>query len=191
MRLLVLLPLCLLATVWLGPSQAARDDAFVPDPEPPGPSDLRPGDPWREASVQLPPWPEDADLVEFKLDGPPGPFRYFIDTKHLRVGTDRVVRYTLVAEGRNGTRNLSVEGIRCTPQGQYNVYAYGVAGRFSALEGGEWQRVSTLDAEPYRLALWRYHLCVPREFQPRPKGDMIRSLTGQIAPRQNTGFQAD
>ncbi len=176
--------------IWLGPSQA-REDVFVPDPEPPGPLEFIPGEPWREAAVPPPPWPKDADLVEFKLDGPPDPFRYFIDAKHLSIGPDRVVRYTLVVEGRNGTRNLSFEGIRCTPKGQYKVYAYGVAERFSTLEGSEWQRVLTPDAERYRLDLWRFHLCVPREFKPRPKQDMIRSLKGRIPPRQNTGFQSD
>ncbi|WP_245232425.1 CNP1-like family protein [Thiorhodococcus minor] len=170
---------------------AARDDAFVPDPTPPGPSDIRPGTPWQEAAVRLPPWPDDADLVEFELDGSADPFRYFIDAKHLSVGPDRVVRYTLVAQGRNGTRNLSFEGIRCSPKGSYKVFAYGTGGRFSALEGGDWQQISNLDGERYRKDLWRFHFCVPREFKPRPKQDMIRSLQGRIAPRQNTGFQAD
>lgn len=170
---------------------AARNDAFVPDPMPPGPSDIRPGTPWQEATVRLPPWPNDRDLVEFQLDGPPDAFRYFIDTKHLSIGPDKVVRYTLVAEGRNGTRNLSFEGIRCTPKGLYKVFAYGAGGRFSPLEGGDWQQMSDLSGERYRQDLWRFHFCVPREFKPRPKQDMIRSLQGRLAPRQNTGFQAD
>lgn len=181
---------CLLMA-WLSPSLAARNDAFVPDQEAPGPRDIQPGKSWREAPIRLPPWPKDADLLEFQLDGPEDAFRYFIDTKHLSVGPDKVVRYTLVAQSRSGTRNVSFEGIRCTPKGQYKVFAYGAGGRFSPLDGTDWQPVSEFDMERYRYDLWRFHLCVPRGFKPRPKKDMIRSLSGHIAPRQNTGFQAD
>ncbi len=189
MRNAQLLPLFLLLALAL-PSQAA-ENSFALDPAPPGPKDVEPGAPWREASVRLPPWPADADLVEFKLDAREDAFRYFIDGKHLDIGPDQVVRYTLVAEGRGGTRNLSVEGIRCTPKGRYKVFAYSAGDRFSPLEGVDWQPISSEESERYRHDLWQFHFCIPREFKPRPRKDMIRSLRGHIAPRQNTGFQAD
>lgn len=173
------------ATAW------AQENAFVTDAEPSPPSSVRPGDPWREAATRLPPWPKDSDLIEYRLDGPQGPFRYFVDGKHLQVGPDGVVRYTLVAEGRSGTRNVSFEGIRCTPRGTYKVFAYGAAGRFSTLTGADWQPFSRLESERYRDDLWRYHLCIPREFRPRPKKDMLRSLRGYFTPGQNSGFQSD
>jgi hypothetical protein len=190
MKQSILLPLCF-SLVSLGASSAA-DNAFVPDAHAPAPTSIKEGTPWRETQSPLPPWPGDADLLEFKLESPASdPFRYFIDKTHLTTGSDGVVRYTLVAEGNSGTRNLSVEGIRCTPRGEYKVYAYGGAGKFTAIDGGAWQPIASPMADVYRKELWQYHLCIPREFKPRPKKDMIRSLQGHIAPRQNTGFQAD
>ncbi|TCT20834.1 CNP1-like family protein [Thiobaca trueperi] len=182
-------PLCLLL-IWTASSQAANE-IFVPDAEPPVPSSVKDPEAWREGPTALPPWPDNADLVEFTPDGPPTAFRYFIDSKHLQVSADGVVRYTLVVESSGGTRNLSFEGIRCTLRGQYKVFAYGASGRFDLTQGAEWQPISEQASERYRGDLWRFHFCVPREMKPRPKKDMIRSLRGQIAPRQNTGFQAD
>jgi len=139
-----------------------------------------------------PPWPGEGDLIEFKLDDrEAGPFRYFIDKTHLTTGPDKVVRYTIVVQSQSGTRNLSFEGIRCTPRGEYKVYAYGNQGRFVPLEGASWQQVVGLATEPYRKELWQYHFCIPREFAPRPKPDMLRSLQGRLPPRQNADFQSD
>ncbi|MBK1719276.1 CNP1-like family protein [Thiocystis violacea] len=169
----------------------AEESPFIHEPEPLTPSSVRPGAPWSEAPTRLPPLPGDADLIEFKLDGPADAFRYFIDGKHLEIGPDRVVRYTLVAESGSGARNITHEGIRCTPKGRYRVFAYETGGRFTQFEGNDWLTIATDGTEGYRLDLWRHHFCVPREFMPRPRKDMIRSLKGHISPRQNTGFQAD
>lgn len=184
-----LLPIGLL----LGLSGAWADNAFVPDAEPPAPSSITPGQAWQEADSTLPPWPKDADLVELVPDGPDSALRYYIDTRNLQVGTDGAVRFTLVAEGQSGARNLSVEGIRCTPKGVYKTYAYGSSstGRFDPVPGTDWQAIGGEGAERWRYDLWRFHFCVPQGFKPRPKTDMIRSLKGPISPRQNMGFQSD
>lgn len=182
-------PLCLLL-LWTAFAQAAND-IFIPDAEAPVPSSVRDPEAWREGPAALPPWPKDVDLIEYAPDGPATAFRYFIDGRNLNVSTDGVVRYTLVVENRGGTRNVSFEGIRCTLRGQYKVFAYGVSGQFSLADGADWQPVSERDTERYRGDLWRFHFCIPREAKPRPRPDMIRSLRGQIAPRQNVEFQAD
>lgn len=186
MKRLRLVSACLL--LLSAPSWA--ESRFVLDPEPPGPTDIDPGKPWQEERTPLPPWPKDADLIEFELDGTADGFRYFIDGGHLDIGKDQVVRYTLVAKGRGGARNLSREGIRCTPKGRYKILAYGSDGVFSRVDG-TWQTLDSPDAAPYRQDLWRYHFCVPRGFRPRPKKDMIRSLKGRISPSQNSGFLTD
>jgi hypothetical protein len=170
---------------------SAAENAFVTDAEPPVPSSVRTGKPWQEADTALPPWPQDADLVELIPDGPDVALRYFIDTGNLQVGSDDVVRYTLVAEGRSGTRNLSVEGIRCTPKGAYKTYAYGAGERFVPIASEEWLPIPADDGERWRHDLWRFHFCIPQAFAPRPKIDMVRSLEGRISPRQNTGFLPD
>ncbi|WP_296808281.1 CNP1-like family protein [Thiocapsa sp.] len=172
-------------------SASAAENAFVNDAEPPVPSSVRPGTPWKEADTALPPWPKDADLVELVPDGPDAAMRYFIDTANLNVGTDDVVRYTLVAEGRTGARNLSFEGIRCTPRGAYKIYAYGAGERFVPIESEEWLPLPAHGGERWRHDLWRFHFCIPQAFAPRPKIDMVRSLKGRISPRQNMGFLPD
>jgi len=168
------------------------DSAFAPDGQIPAPSSIHDPTPWKESMGAPPPWPGEGDLIEFKLDDrEAGPFRYFIDKTHLTTGPDKVVRYTIVVQSQSGTRNLSFEGIRCTPRGEYKVYAYGNQGRFVPLEGASWQQVVGLATEPYRKELWQYHFCIPREFAPRPKPDMLRSLQGRLPPRQNADFQSD
>ncbi|NKN31825.1 CNP1-like family protein [Marichromatium bheemlicum] len=184
--LTLLLPLAL-----TGPLPASADNAFVTDPEAPTPSSVREGTRWQERATPPPPWPEEADLIEFELDQPHAGFRYFIDGRHLQVGSDDVVRYTLVAQAPSGARNLSFEGLRCTPRGTYKTYAYGAAGRFVLLDEPQWQPIGDHAHERFRQELWRHHFCVPRGFTPRPRKDMLRSLQGHIAPRQNSGFLTD
>ncbi|MGQ9830536.1 MAG: CNP1-like family protein [Thermochromatium sp.] len=167
----------------------AEESPFIHEPEPFTPSSVKPGTPWTEALTRLPPLPDDADLIEFRLDGPRDSFRYFIDGKHLSVGPDEVVRYTLVARSDTGARNLSFEGIRCTPQGQYRVFAYGSDSGFTPVNE-DWHRIGP-DTEHYRIELWRHHFCVPRAFKPRPLKDIKRSLQGQITPHQNSSLLTD
>ncbi|WP_155448255.1 CNP1-like family protein [Allochromatium palmeri] len=174
--------------LWLS-SALAEDSPFIHEPAPFTPSSVKSGTPWTEALTRLPPLPADSDLIEFSLDGSQDAFRYFIDGRHLSVGPDEVVRYTLVARSNTGARNLSFEGIRCTPQGQYRVFAYGTERGFTPVNE-DWQGMGRT-TERYRLELWRHHFCAPRTFKPRPLKDMKRSLQGPIAPRQNSGFLPD
>jgi hypothetical protein len=188
MRHSVLATLTLLLA--LSDVHAAKERMFIDEPEPPVPSSVQEGAPWEEGEVLLPPWPDDADLVEFTLDSP-GPFRYFIDARHLSIGRDGVVRYTLVAESSSGSRNVSYEGLRCKADGVYQVYAYGAGGRFQALPGSEWQRIRGSPGDELHRELHGYFLCAPRTLAPRPVKDMVRALRGNVLPGENSGFMTD
>jgi len=183
--------IALLACFPVASAEAARERAFIDEPEPPTPRSVEDGELWQERKAALPPWPQDGDLVEFQVDDRARSFRYFIDGRHLEVGSDGVVRYTLVVEAGSGVRNLSVEGIRCTPQGDHKVYAYGAGGSFKPVSGEEWQPIRGRAGNQVQRDLHGHFLCVPLKFQPRPKKDMIRALRGPINPRQNTGFLPD
>ncbi|HYN79546.1 MAG TPA: CNP1-like family protein [Lamprocystis sp. (in: g-proteobacteria)] len=178
--------------LWGAPAPAA--DNFVLDPEPVRPrhineqEEVKPLDP----AVTMPPWPRDADLIAVVPDGPSTPFKYFIDAKNLRIDQAAdTVRYTLVIESANGTRNVSYEGIRCTLKGAYKTYAYGSEGRFSPMPGADWQPITKDGADALREDLFRHRVCVPRETRPRDLKDMLRALRGRVSGKDSVGFQAD
>lgn len=168
------------------------DNAFVSDAEPDTPDSVRDALPWQEAETQLPPWPADDDLIELHLDGPRSELRFLLDGRHLAIGADAVVRYTLVIEGRNGHRNVSFEGLRCTPKAVYKLYAYGQNGRFVPIDDPQWQPISgRLSQDRHHVELWRHYLCEPRAFRPRPREEMRRLLRGAGDASEPSGFFSD
>ncbi len=182
----------LLAPSLIFGASGGRDDAFVPDPEPGGKRNIEEPREWTEGRVNLPPWPKDADLVEFRPELPDTPFRFYIDGRNLsRDDKDSVVRYTLVAEGASGTRNVSFEGIRCTLRGAYRIYAYGTGGRFSPVGASDWLPLPAAGTEAFRHDLWANRFCVPRETRARSPKEIARALRDQGTSQQTTGFQAD
>ena len=186
MPLLILLLACLIT----GPAFGAQERPFIDEPQPIVPSSVEEREPWAEGRFSLPPWPRDADLIELELDVG-SPFRYAIDGRHLAIGGDGVVRYTLVAESASGARNVSFEGLRCTPQGALQIYAYGSGGELRPLPETDWAPIRGAPGDALHKELHRHFLCGPLTFQPRPKKDIIRALKGQIAERDNAGFLPD
>lgn len=77
----------------------------------------------REGEVKLPARFREEDLIEFEVSRTLN-FRFFIDKASIAVGTDEVVRYTLVARSPQGVENVSYEGIHCR-SGQTRAYAVG------------------------------------------------------------------
>jgi hypothetical protein len=172
--------------------RGGRDDSFVPDPEPVRPRDIQEAEEWKEGRVDLPPWPKEEDLVEFRPDLPEGLFRFYLDGRNLsRDAKDRVVRYTLVAQSASGARNVSFEGIRCTLRGAYRVYAYGTGSRFSPIGPSDWLPIPETGSEAFRHDLWRNRFCVPRETRPRTLKEIQDALRNRGTSQQTTGFQAD
>ena len=192
LRSILTLALILAPSLGLG-ARGGRDDAFVPDPEPPTPRtiDTAPEE-WSEGRVDTPPWPKGEDLIEFRPDMPGSPFRYFIDAKNLSLDhKDGIVRYTLVAESSTGARNVSFEGIRCTLKGAYRVYAYGTGGHFSPIGPSDWLPIPHSGTESFRDDLWRNRFCVARETRPRSKKEILAALRSQGRSQYSTGFRAD
>lgn len=179
--MLLFLPIC-------GPALAAKRDQPFFDTEPPLPGSFEDKDmSWKEGATNLPPWPNDGDLIEFSIDDPTSRFRYYIDGRHLSVGADGAVRYTLVVESRSGVRNLSLEGLRCTPNGAFKVYAYGNNGRFEKTDG-DWLPIHGRRHDKLHRELHERILCIPRGFEPRPKQDMIRAMRARTPDTVGTGF---
>lgn len=187
MRLISLTMCLILATIV---TAASAESPFVFGPEEIVPKSIKPGAKWKEGNVGLPSWPKDADLIEISLDRPDERFTYSIDQASLATGRDGVVRYTIVAEAGGDARNITFEGIRCTPNGAYRIYAFGHGGAFKLATGGDdWQPIGASAADAARNELWRHYLCVPRLFKPRPKRDQLRMLrSGRVPEIENSGF---
>ena len=95
--------------------------------------------PWEEMAAELPPAPKTENLLPFYV-GPTATQTFAIDSNSLSLGTDGVVRYTLVATSPSGAKNISYEGIRCASF-EKKIYAIG-------REDGSWGRSRRDQWEP-------------------------------------------
>jgi len=86
---------------------------------------------WQEIAFQLPAAPRAENLLPFYVSAT-ATQSFAIDAKSVAVGTDGVVRYTLVTTSASGAKNVSYEGIRCQLL-QKKLYAFGHA-------DGSWAR---------------------------------------------------
>jgi CNP1-like family len=128
------------------------------------------GEKWAETDVKLPPYPDDGDLIDLHLDDPRNKFEYYIDEKSLSVSDkDFVVRYTMVIEGKRGTRNVFYEGVLCNTL-EYKTYAFGSGkGKLRARKKPEWKSLKSSKGNgfnKFRLDLMDLYLCqrdIPRQ----------------------------
>lgn len=113
---------------------------------------------FKENEVALPALPKGADLIEFFVTSASS-FKFFIDAPSLSVGTDGVVRYTLVARSPSGTETVSYEGLRCNG-GTYKVYAFANGGVWSRSRGNpDWRPIEPKSVQRWHPALRREYFC--------------------------------
>lgn len=114
--------------------------------------------PWQEQVVALPAAPDAATLLHFDIT-PNTSQRFHIDPKSLTVGTDGVVRYTLVAQSSGGATSISYEGIRCQTF-EKKLYAFGRAdGSWSRAKKDEWQPIFKNGANRQHVTLVQDYFC--------------------------------
>jgi hypothetical protein len=113
---------------------------------------------WKEIEAKIPPYPKDANLVAFE-GGPASPHRFFIDTQSLSIGTDEVVRYTLVIKTAGGATNVTYEGIRCETREQ-KYYAVGQpGGGWTRARNPQWRRIELREVNRQHNVLYTDFLC--------------------------------
>lgn len=165
----------------------ARERPFVDEPSSDR-DDIEAGEMWKERGVELPPYPEEADLVEFRVDDPHARFRYFIDGRNLEVGEDQVVRYTLVIRSGSGADNVSFEGIRCNVR-EFKTYAFGNGrGEFRPLKAPVWKRIQLHGPHRYHLNLREFYFCKPDRHVPYDAAEIVRLLGATPRRVDDTGF---
>lgn len=113
---------------------------------------------WKEIAVQLPAPPLDENLIPFEV-GPTATQLFAIDAKSLSVGSDGVVRYTLVAKSAGGAKNISYEGIRCQSK-EKKLYAFGHPdGSWGRSRRDSWEPLKSDRIIPQQIALASDYFC--------------------------------
>lgn len=167
--------LILVAAILVSPWAAAQIRLFEADFE----DDTKS---WKEMAAQLPARPQDANLLLFETSRSSG-HRFFIDAPSVSVGTDGVVRYTLVVKTAGGAVNVSYEGIRCETR-QQKYYAIGHAnGTWSKARNPQWKRIEMQEQNRHHGLLYVDYLCDGRS----PRRDaraVIDALKHRFAPGQ-------
>jgi hypothetical protein len=130
--------------------------------------------PWVEVAAQLPPYPKAENLIPFNVSSVTRN-RYFVDAESISVGTDKVVRYTVVIEAVGGAKNVSFEGMRCE-SGERRLYAYGHAdGTWSKARNAVWEDIRFRSLLSYHKALYEDHFC-PDGINVRDAKEAVRNL---------------
>jgi hypothetical protein len=153
----------------------AFGDQFDVGYGPPSGSKSAGDEPWREAQVALPAYPDDANLVRV----PPQPtdtFKVFVDAKSVTVGPDGVMRMTFVVESPSGVRNVFYDGLRCAKV-VYKTYAIGTADkRMQALASARWQTVGPIGPNNFRRYVYQTLVC--RRVPTPSREEFLRDLKG-------------
>lgn len=114
--------------------------------------------PWQEIAVQLPAQPLPENLLPFYVS-PTATHIYAVDAKSVSVGSDDVVRYTLVSNSAGGAQNVSYEGIRCQSK-EMKSYAFGHAnGNWTRSRRDQWQPIVGSGANRPQAALAHDYFC--------------------------------
>lgn len=136
------------------PGQKLRDSAADSIDFTPKPLD--------ELPLQLPAAPKPDDLLQFD-PGRPASLRYFVDPASLSVGTDGIVRFTVVIRGDGAASNVSYEGMRCKTR-ERKVFAYGRAdGSWNEARNPQWAPITAQAGDSHRFVLFENYFCPGRQ----------------------------
>jgi hypothetical protein len=115
---------------------------------------------WEEVAIQLPDAPKPENLLPFEVSIASQQFS--VDAASLTVGSDGVVRYTVVSTSSAGARNVSYEGIRCSSL-ERKLYAFGQPdGSWSRSRRDRWESVRGSSPNRYQATLAYEYFCEGR-----------------------------
>lgn len=114
--------------------------------------------PWQEITIQFPTAPQTANLLPFYVSAT-ATQSFAIDAKSLTVGSDGVIRYTLVIDSPGGAKNITYEGIRCGSF-EKKIYAIGQPdGSWSRSRRNQWERIVQNAANRQHATLAKDYFC--------------------------------
>jgi hypothetical protein len=130
--------------------------------------------PWQEIAVQLPAPPKEENLLPFYVS-PTATQKFFVDAKSISVGSDNVVRYTLVSISQEGAKNVTYEGIRCETF-EKKIYAIGEDnGNWVRSRRNQWDGIVRGFANRQHAALAKDYFCENQAVAGKA-GDMVYRL---------------
>ncbi|WP_213299383.1 CNP1-like family protein [Paraburkholderia sacchari] len=116
---------------------------------------------WQENKLEgLPALPQaNTPLLGFVVSNN-SPLKFSIDPASLTVGTDGVVRYTIVITSPTGARNVNYEGIRCDTY-EWRLYASLDADHngWDQTVANDWSRIENGTLNAYHSALYQDYFC--------------------------------
>lgn len=134
-----------------------------------------------ELALQLPAAPKRDSLIAFD-PGRRTTMKFLVDPASVSVGTDGIVRYTLVALGDGAAANVSFEGIRCKTA-ERKTYAYGRAdGSWYQPPAIQWAKIGAPALEVPRFALYQDFFCPSRQIV-RTSVEAVEALRLGAHPR--------
>ena len=129
---------------------------------------------WTEMQAQIPAYPKDDTLIPLDV-GAATPHRFFIDGKSVSIGSDGVVRYTLVIKTAGGATNVSFEGIRCETREQ-KYYAIGRNdGSWVRARNPQWKRIEYKQVNAQHITLYAEYVCNGK-FMMESAGQIVQAL---------------
>lgn len=137
---------------------------------------------WAESKYELPTAaPQDADLVSYTTT-PNATLDYAIDAKSVTVTDDGVVRYTSVIRSRQGARNVTYEGLRCSTFETRLYASAGSDGKWVKARNSEWRDIRPYGPSGYQGILYRDFLCKEKG----PYGDPKEIVQNLRYPKADT-----
>lgn len=98
---------------------------------------------WKEAEAPPPPALKTEGLVP--VDMGRTQMRWGVDPASISIGSDRVVRYVVVARSDSGAINAFYEGLRCST-GEVKLYARSAGGKWEPATGADWKPLDNYSA---------------------------------------------
>lgn len=113
---------------------------------------------WNEIKTEFPAYPGADNLIALDVGSATG-HRFFVDPASVSVGSDGVVRYTLVIKTAGGATNVSFEGIRCQTREQ-KYYATGRADKtWAPARNPQWRYIEFKEVNAQHITLYGEYLC--------------------------------
>jgi hypothetical protein len=137
---------------------------------------------WKESEAPAPPTFKTDRLIALEMP------RYLstkfgVDPQTLRITSDGLVRYVVVATSPNGNSLAMYEALRCLT-GEVKTYArLGSNGAWNAVQDPQWRALSSNQSSVHALALARQGVCDGRAAASASAAEIIRKLN---APTPDT-----